>query len=121
MKGAERFRKEDRLRKRAQFVLIQSRGFKVHSEHLLALAVKGGGAQTRVGFTVSSKVGGAVVRNRVRRCLREWFRKSRGKWPAGLDVVVIAKPSAAQAPSSALGAAMVKLGHELTKRQPSIP
>ena len=50
----------------------------------------------RVGFTASRKVGGAVVRNRVKRLVREIFRERRLDMPAALDLVVIAKPQAAR-------------------------
>jgi len=49
----------------------------------------------RLGITVSRKVGGAVVRNRVKRRIREWFRVERGSLGAGVDWVVIARPPAA--------------------------
>lgn len=49
---------------------------------------------TRLGVTVSSKVGNAVVRNRIRRRVKELFRTRRSEMPAGLDVVVIAKQGA---------------------------
>jgi ribonuclease P protein component len=45
----------------------------------------------RLGLTVSQKVGGAVRRNRVKRLLREVFRRERGLFPRGAEVVVIAK------------------------------
>jgi ribonuclease P protein component len=48
----------------------------------------------RVGFTVSSKVGNAVVRNRIKRWLREFVRHNKPGMPAG-DMVVVAKNSAA--------------------------
>jgi ribonuclease P protein component len=100
---------------------IQERGLKVQSELLFALALANSFSHTRVGLTVSGKVGNAVVRNRVRRHLREWFRKEGKAWPAGLDVVVIAKNAAAKASGLALSAAMVKLGQELKKRRESVP
>lgn len=50
----------------------------------------------RIGITASRKVGGAVVRNRVKRGVREWFRRSRGELPPDVDVVVIARPGAGQ-------------------------
>lgn len=49
----------------------------------------------RIGITASRKVGGAVVRNRVKRGVREWFRRNRHELPEDVDVVVIARPPAA--------------------------
>ena len=45
-------------------------------------------------MTVSAKVGGAAVRNRVKRWVREYLRRHRGELPAG-DLVLVARPSAA--------------------------
>jgi len=52
----------------------------------------------RLGLTVGKKVGGSVVRNRVKRRLREAYRLNRERFPTGYDIVIGAKPSAAQAP-----------------------
>ena len=54
-------------------------------------------APTRVGFSVSKRVGGAVQRNRVKRRLREIMRRLLVEMPAGGDLIVTAKPSAALA------------------------
>lgn len=68
----------------------------------------------RVGIVVSRKVGNAVVRNRVRRRLREALRADlRARRPDGADapgrdVIVIARPQAAQADYHALAAALGK-------------
>ena len=59
-------------------------------------------ADTRVGFITSRRVGGAVVRNRVRRRLRELVRLSRPGFPAGKWVVVIARQHAANASFEAI-------------------
>ena len=48
----------------------------------------------RVGVTVTKKVGHAVARNRVKRRVREVFRRHRDLFPAGIDVVFIAKRDA---------------------------
>ncbi len=64
---------------------------------------RSGGAATRLGITVSRRVGGAVVRARVRRRLREWFRKNRVVFPTGNDYVVIARPMAARITAQELG------------------
>jgi ribonuclease P protein component len=51
----------------------------------------------RVGITVSGRVGKAVVRNRVRRRLREALRRRRNQLQPGLDVLLIARPASAAA------------------------
>jgi ribonuclease P protein component len=52
---------------------------------------------TRFGVTVSRKVGNAVVRNKVKRWVRETCRRMQDDVPAGLDLVIVARPSAASA------------------------
>lgn len=49
----------------------------------------------RLGITVTKKVGNAVVRNRIKRMLRDWLR-NHGWVPPGWDVVLVAKDSAAR-------------------------
>ena len=54
-------------------------------------AREGGG---KVGFAVGRRVGGAVDRNRVRRRLREAYRRRRGSQPSGVDIVFVGRPAA---------------------------
>lgn len=51
----------------------------------------------RLGVTVSTKLGHAVVRNRIRRRLREIFRLSQGRMKQGYDVILVARGRAVQA------------------------
>ena len=92
-----RITKEMRLRRRAEFVAVQQDGQKLHGRHVLALARKRDDAELpgRLGITVTKKVGNAVVRNRIKRLVREWLRLH-GWIPTGWDVVVVAKDSAAR-------------------------
>src|SRR5687768_11520291 len=85
-----------RLRQRADYVSVQSDGKKLHGRHLLAIAKQRTDATFggRLGITVTRKVGNAVVRNRIKRLLREWLRTN-GWVPQGWDMVLVAKDSAA--------------------------
>ena len=56
----------------------------------------------RVGITVSKKLGHAVVRNRVRRRLREVYRLNEERFAPGWDIVVVARSRAVEAPFPAL-------------------
>jgi len=96
---AQGFPKAARLRKRKEFLNVQEGGHSVQvsAACLLALALPNGTKQARLGLTVSSKVGNAVVRNRIRRHLRELFRTRIQELPKGIDVVLIARSSAAKA------------------------
>jgi ribonuclease P protein component len=109
----ERFPKALRLRARREFVHVQEQGVKVAAGPLLGLALRSGRPATRVGLTVSSKVGNAVERVRIRRRLRELFRRRRGLLPGGLDVVLIARPAAKQAETPALAQAFEAIAVKL--------
>jgi ribonuclease P protein component len=93
---AETLPRQERLRKRAEFTAVQGRGKKLHTERFLVFILprREPLAPSRIGVTVSRKVGGAVVRNRVKRLLREAFRRRKTLFPKGLDIVFIAKQTA---------------------------
>lgn len=65
--------------------------------------------KNRVGITVSKKLGGAVVRNRVRRRLREVYRLSEDKLTPGWDIVLVARSRCITADFSKLKEAFLSL------------
>ena len=75
-------------------------------------------AALRVGFVTSRRVGGAVVRNRVRRRLREIVRRHQHEVMAGLWLVVVARPAAARASSAALGEEWLRLARRASILRP---
>ena len=82
-----------RLSRNRQFSYVYRKGAKASSRDLTLLFVKS--QQKRVGFSVSKKVGCAVVRNRTKRRLRECIRPQLPELKSGLYVIV-AHPSAAE-------------------------
>ena len=71
------------------------------------LAAPAATGATRIGVTVSSRVGNSVVRNRIKRVLREVLRRRWRRIAPALDVVVIAKPGA-EATTYAQAAAQIE-------------
>ena len=98
-----RFPKAARLIQTAEFARVRTEGKPVHGKMLVLGVLKGcGDADGRVGIVTSKRVGGAVIRNRVRRRLREVFRAMRPRMIPGLWLVVVAKSPAAKASFAAL-------------------
>ena len=64
-----------RVRRRADYRRIQASRSRTHTRHFLVVIVPSG--SQRFGVTVTKKIGNAVVRNRVKRVLREVFRRNR--------------------------------------------
>jgi ribonuclease P protein component len=83
-----------RLRKRPEFLRLKDSARKFASRGILVVWQDNGLAHARLGVTVSKKVGCAVIRNRVKRCVREVFRNNRLLLPA-VDLNVIARSEAA--------------------------
>ncbi len=92
---------------------VQEAGAKVAVEPLLALALRNEVGTTRMGFTVTTKVGNAVVRNRIRRRLRELYRQRRASLPGGVDVVIVARASAPSAGFDQLSRAFDQIASRL--------
>lgn len=84
----------DRMKKRYEFRQVQLGGRRIHTPHFLIVVQPNALHNTRLGITVTKKVGTAVERNRIKRIVREVFRRNRQLFPASHDVVFIAKRSA---------------------------
>ena len=85
------FRKESRLRTRRHYRKTLSRGSRVFTRRFILYIRPRRGPQSRLGITVSRKVGSAVVRNRIKRCVREVFRTHPKWFSEPVDLVVVAK------------------------------
>ena len=79
---------------------------------LVFYARKNHTGRNRVGITVSKKLGGAVIRNRVRRRLREAYRLNEGLFDRGWDIVVVARSRCIGAPFDKLEQAYLSLAEK---------
>ena len=93
--GPEGFPKSARLLRRRDFLQMR-RGRRVEGRHFVVYVVARADDGARLGLAVSTKVGHAVSRNRVRRLAREAFRRVRAQL-GSIDVLLVARPSAAGA------------------------
>ena len=105
---------QHRLGPNRQFSYVYRRGVRASCHDLTLLYVRS--AQKRVGFSVSKKVGVAVVRNRTKRRLRECVRPRLPQLKNGLYVFV-ARPSAAERSFEQLNHSMEGLLHRLALYQ----
>jgi ribonuclease P protein component len=83
------FNRDDRIRRTQDFARIYNLGRRKGDRYLLIFAAANELGRTRIGLSVSRKHGSAVIRNRIKRLLREAFRLVRHDLPQGLDLVLI--------------------------------
>jgi ribonuclease P protein component len=100
---------QHRLRESTRFEHARRQGRRWSTALLTLTAVGNESAVTRVGFAIPRQAGTAVVRSRLRRRLREIARRSLPAIAPGWDLVVGARPVAAQADFAALAAAWADL------------
>jgi ribonuclease P protein component len=88
-------KKSDRILKHSGYVRLSASGKAVRDQYFIIAFAKSREGRTRLGITASKRVGNAVVRNRLKRIIREIFRISRNLIDGHWDINVIAKKDAA--------------------------
>ena len=105
-RDSEAFGRQYRLGSNRNYRYVYRRGKAWPSRNLVLIHLKG--RDLKIGFSVSGKVGNAVTRNRVRRCLREDVRRLRARMKCG-RYVFIARTSIVNEPHAAITREMQKL------------
>ena len=107
------FPREARLVRRGDFDTVYRAGKRLASSHFTVFVRRNELALNRFGFSIKKALGGAVVRNRIRRRLREIVRCHRQEIPAGWDIVIHPKSTVAKAPFLALTEDLLRVMRKL--------
>jgi len=103
------FPREARLVKRGEFDAVYRTGKRRSSSHFTVFFRANELLRSRFGVSIKKALGGAVVRNRIRRRLREIVRCHRGEIPVGWDIVIHPKSAVAKAPFAVLTMDLLRL------------
>jgi len=93
--GRQGFPRTERLTRKREYERVYQEGARRVSDAFICFAVRRAGQGRKIGCAVSRKVGSAVVRNRVKRYIREVYRTHRGEIVDDVHFVVVAKPVSA--------------------------
>jgi ribonuclease P protein component len=83
--------KDERIKKNSQFRFIYSRGKSYSNDKLVLYIFRNRKNINRIGLSVSKKVGNSVVRNRIKRLIREAYRINKTMYKNGYDFIFIAR------------------------------
>ena len=109
------------LKKNSDFRRLYNKGKSAVTPFLVVYCRRNRGGANRLGYTVSTKLGHAVVRNRVRRRLREIYRLNAPRLKAGWDIVVVARGRAVGAPYRKLEEAFLQACDKLSLMREDTP
>jgi ribonuclease P protein component len=109
----------DRLHRSAEFIRLQRIGARFQSPHFVLYAgtLENEPERSRLGVTVSRRIGNAVIRNRVKRRVREIFRgRIRATLAPGTSIVVIARAGAGSLATNSIADELVAAARNLSGR-----
>lgn len=89
MANPQKFCRSERILKPSEYQRVKIKGKRARAGTILVSILEGDLCGRRLGIVVSRHVGCAVVRNRIKRVVREFFRRNKESFPAGDCVVVV--------------------------------
>ncbi len=112
------FGREERLLQRSRFLYLSRRGRRLQNALFILCYDRSQAGCSRLGITVTKKVGGAVTRNRIKRVCREFFRHRKHIIKNAWDINLIAKRQAASLSNSVLVCSLDQLFKPLLRQNP---
>ena len=109
------------LKKNSDFRRLYSRGKSAVTPYLVVYCRRNRGGENRLGYTVSTRLGHAVVRNRIRRRLREIVRLNAPALKQGWDLVIVARSRSVGADYRKLEAAYLQACGKLGLLREDLP
>jgi ribonuclease P protein component len=115
------FQKTDRIREKSEFKDLYNRGKRIKSDAFIVCYLPNTLQRSRLGMSVSRKVGCAVIRNRIKRIAREVFRLQRSRFfqKGSWDIHLIARNTASRLSTSELVERLVFMLNQLESRKNS--
>jgi len=112
----QRFTKRERLRTRSDFQRVYRTGVRISDEYFTLIASPNLHDTRRLGISIRKKVGKAHDRNRMKRLLREVFRRNKNRFPEGCDIVLVVSSPPSTLTYSAFQEAILSLAQKLSGR-----
>lgn len=109
------FKKAERVLRETDFVRLSKYGRRVRGDFFVVSYFRNSRGNLRLGVTVSKKVGCAVIRNRIKRLVRECFRMNKALVDCAYDMNVIAQTNAASLSSQEVNRALKTMFCEISK------
>ncbi|MCX7973018.1 MAG: ribonuclease P protein component [Candidatus Aminicenantes bacterium] len=86
----EGLRAHERIRKKKDFLFLYQKGHRVKGKYFNLIYHENNLGYSRLGVVVSRKIGKAVLRNKIKRWVRELFRRNKSRIPFPMDILVVA-------------------------------
>jgi len=116
----ETFGRDDRIRRRSEFLKVYAEGRRIVGRLVVGFEAPSPAGRTRLGVTVTRRAGKAVERNRIKRRVKEAFRRSAERPPAcaAVDIVFNVRDGVSEASADALAEDLGKVLRRLSRGRP---
>jgi len=115
--GLFSFDKSKRILKSEDYTSVRLSGASSYTKHFRVTHMPNDSSITRLGITVSKKIGNAVKRNRIKRVIREFFRLNKSRFPDGYDIVIAARKDASHLSCCAVSDELLRVEFDVCNKK----